>query len=267
MDKDEALHLIEKRNWHLWDQYRKLHPDWCPDLSEVKFGTAGLTVFDLSNANLCGSDLSSARLVSKLEDGSEIRSNLHNAKYDIRTIFPDGFNAVAARAQFVTRKEREKEIRSRSSVFISYARSDGKIVRAIDQWLWSKGIETHIDDRDFFAGPELQDEVMRVMRACDVILVVLSAASSGRKWPTFEREFAKQLTHTAKREGLNPPQLIYVAIDDTPYPSDSATERLNIVAKGRNFPSVCDEIHRSILKIPGSKAEMNLDEFNDYVFR
>ncbi|HEV3386844.1 MAG TPA: toll/interleukin-1 receptor domain-containing protein [Gemmata sp.] len=266
MDRDEALIVIRQRNTSLWGQYRQLNPSWFPDFADVKFGAVDLVFFDLSKADLCGSDLSQAELSWKHDNGTIWKTKFDGPLYDIRTKFPEKFDPVNAGARFVARKERQRYVRGRSSVFISYARADGKVVRAIDQWLWTKGLETRIDERDFFAGSELRDEIMRVMSECDVVLVILSAASSVRPWPRFEREFANHLAQTAKGDCRKLPQVIYVVIDNTPLPTDSGSERMNVVAPGRSFPWVCDEIYRSILKIPRVNAEIILEDWKTFVF-
>jgi hypothetical protein len=62
MDKKEALDLLRRGESELWNQYRKDHPYWKPDLegvdlSKINFAPFGEVAFDLRNANLVGCKL------------------------------------------------------------------------------------------------------------------------------------------------------------------------------------------------------------------
>ena len=68
------------------------------------------------------------------------------------------------------------------------------------------------------------------------------------------------------QEGKEPPRIIYVVIDDTPLPSISDKNKIAIVAKGKRFELVCEEIYNSVLQIPKQTGDIDLSNWDDYVF-
>src|SRR5580704_15187270 len=96
------------------------------------------------------------------------------------------------------------------AVFISYAWADGDIVKAIDKWLIERGIRTHIDKRDFFAGSRIREEIVRVMSASNVVVICYSSQAKDRPWTEFERELAADMEMDAKQSGKEPPRIIYL---------------------------------------------------------
>ncbi len=151
-------------------------------------------------------------------------------------------------------------------IFISYAWADDGVVLAIDQWLRNKGLKTRIDKRDFFAGAQIRDEIMRVMSDCKIILIFYSIQSRDKPWIQFEREFAADIEMSSRIEGRKPPRIIYVVLDDTPLPSVSEKNRLAVMTKGKKFDFVCDEIYQNILQIPRTTPNVDLSTWSGYTF-
>jgi len=152
------------------------------------------------------------------------------------------------------------------SVFISYAWANDDVMLAIDQWLRNKGVNTRIDKRDFFAGSRIRDEIFRVMNNCKVILIFHSQQSKDKPWIQFERELAADLEMSAKVDGKEPPRIIYIVIDETPLPSVSEKNRIAIMAKGKRFDIVCDEIYQNILQLPRTTPDVDLSKWSDFTF-
>ena len=152
------------------------------------------------------------------------------------------------------------------SVFISYAWANGDAVLAIDQWLRLKNINTKLDKRDFFAGSRIRDEIMRVMQNCDVTLIFHSEQSKDKPWTQFESEFAKDLEMNAKIEKRNPPRIIYIVLDGTSLPSITEGQKLAVMAKGKRFELVCEEIYHHILQLPRSTEQIDLSKWSNYSF-
>ena len=86
-------------------------------------------------------------------------------------------------------------------IFISYAWVNSDVVSAIEQWLRIKGLDTRIDKRDFFAGSRIRDEISRLMKESDVVLMFHSLKSKDKPWIEFERELVGDLQMSAKKEG------------------------------------------------------------------
>jgi hypothetical protein len=107
---------------------------------------------------------------------------------------------------------------------------------------------------------------MRVMSQCDTILIFHSKDSADRPWPEFERELAADLEMTARKEGKNPAQIIYVVIDDVGLPNISEENRIAIMAKGKLFGLVCEEIYHAVLRLPRDADNVDLDKWRQYRF-
>ncbi|HLM57783.1 MAG TPA: toll/interleukin-1 receptor domain-containing protein [Pyrinomonadaceae bacterium] len=265
MRKEEALDLLEKGRSKEWNSYRRKHPGWSPDLSntdlsKINFIPGEGPVFNLSNANLCGAILPESDHLYRKDIFSTrgIYVKLKGAIIDSATKFPDDFNPLHYGAEFVTAAERQL------TVFISYAWVDKKLVLAVDQWLRSRGVRTKIDERDFFAGSRIRDEISRVMQDCDVVLIFYSERSS-RPWTQFEQTLAGDLEIEAQKGGRRPPRIIYFMLDETPLPSVTERNRIAVVAKGKKFQDACEELYRGIVQIPKEVGEIDLSEWVDKV--
>jgi hypothetical protein len=170
-------------------------------------------------------------------------------------------------AQYATKDQVSKRKESPlAQIFISYAWAKSGAVSAIDYWLRLKGLNTKIDKRDFFAGSRIRDEILRLMEASNVVLVFHSIESKDKPWIEFERELTADIQMSAKMKGKVPPRVIYIVIDDTPLPSVSEENRIAIMAKGKRFEFVCDEIYQHILQLPKEAENIDLSQWRDYVF-
>jgi len=239
-----------------------------PDLT-----SADLTGCDLVPENKPPFDLSGALLMgAKFPDSRNLIWNdrsvdLTGALVDADTVFPADFDSAGAGAKFVTKAELGGSFSSEAPVaFISYAWADEDVVLAIDQWLRLKRVSTKIDRRDFFAGSRIRDEIIRVMQECNAVIVMYSATAKDKPWPQFERELAADIEMEAKAQGKQPPRIIYVVVDDTPLPSVTERARIAVLAKGKRFELVCEEIYHAILQLPKEAVTVDLDRWKDYVF-
>jgi hypothetical protein len=251
----------------VWNKYRLEHSDWKPDLSGVDLSDYDLVPegrpFDLSKAILFGTKLpdTKERMVKEY-----LNVNLHGAVFDINTTYPADFDVAAHGAVFISQAQKSAFKPDIIKVFISYAWADDGPVCAIDQWLRDKRIDTKLDKRDFFAGSRIRDEIVRVMAQCNVILIFRSQRSKDKPWPQFETELAADLEMEAKKQRTDPPRIVYVVIDDTPLPTVSEKNRIAIMAKGKRFELVCEEIYHSILQLPRSAENVDLQKWLDYIF-
>lgn len=248
-----------------WNNYRERHPKWIPDLSEadltyVNLAPSGKPPFDLSGANLRGCKMPAPNYML---DGTKFPS-LKNAIIDVQTQ-SKYVDLVELGAVFVSQSETMSSTR-KPTVFISYAWANEDVIFAIDAWLRSKGLETKIDKRDFFAGTRIRDEITRVMTVCDIILIFYSKQSEGKAWPQFERELANDIEMSAKQKGTTPPRIIYVVIDEASLPSVSEINRLAVMARGKRFELVCEEIYHAILQLPKAPDMVDLSKWSEYIF-
>lgn len=269
MNKKEALKLIRGRRYKIWNKYRKDNPDWKQDLSYEDLSkcilrtetSAGelIDTFDFCGANLCGTKYSGKR--------SCMTRHIDGAIFNVDTVFPSGFDPLNCGAVFVTEAQLKRtDFGSIPTVFISYAWANDDVVLAIDQWLRKKSIKTKIDKRDFFAGKRIREEIFRVMKECNVILVFHSEQSKDKPWPTFERELAEDIEMEAKKEGKTPPRTIYFVVDNTPLPGISEKNRIAIMAKGKRFEYACEELYHHILQLEREPEKIDLDKWKDYEF-
>jgi len=277
MRKEEAIDLIKQKRIAEWNAYREAHPNWIPDLSNINLSNFPLVnenkAFDLSRANLCGSIFTYkydpySRQQSRGSGylyNTTVSVKLESAMINFKTTFPNNFNPVELGAIFISDTDPRGNSNS-PTVFISYAWVNGDVIHAIDQWLRNKNIKTKLDKRDFFAGSRIRDEIMRTMQECDVNLIFYSEQSKDKPWTQFEQEFAKDLEMNAKLEGKTPPRIIYIVLDDTPLPSISDKQRLAIMAKGKRFELVCEEIYHHILQIPRTSEQIDLNKWKEYQF-
>ncbi|MCB9492252.1 MAG: toll/interleukin-1 receptor domain-containing protein [Dehalococcoidia bacterium] len=269
MSIDEALKMIRNGCVSEWNSYRISNPAWLPDLSGqdlsgLDLAPIGKVPFDLSGASLLGTRF--PEIVENVSrPGAPIR--LQGALVDSSTWFPHGFDPVAHGARVVS-----ADLMARSAVgrlvFISYAWSDSDVVCAIEQWLRGRRIQTRIDRRDFSPGSRIRDEIVRVMTACDVVLIMYSAAAaaSTKVWPAFERELVADMEVEAKANGKSAPRIIYVVLDAVPLPSIVERSRLAINASTRLFAEVCEEIHSAILQVPSDMPNVDLRKWDGYRF-
>jgi hypothetical protein len=87
-----------------------------------------------------------------------------------------------------------------------------------------------------------------------------------RPWTKFEHELAADIEMDAKVQGRTPPRIIYVIVDGTPLPGITERARIAILAKGKRFELVCEEIYHAILQVPKESQAVDLTKWVDYVF-
>lgn len=96
----------------LWNQWRLENPEVMPDIRGTDLSQMDLSGYDLtrvilartnlSTTRLNGADLSSANLrAADLSNADLTNAILNDARYDSRTIWPEGFDPVAAGARNV----------------------------------------------------------------------------------------------------------------------------------------------------------------------
>jgi hypothetical protein len=137
---------------------------------------------------------------------------------------------------------------------------------AIDKWLRLKGVVTKRDKRDFFAGSRIRDEIVRVMGQCESIIIFHSRESKDKPWVQFEREIAEDLDMEAKQTGRTPPRIIYFIVDESPLPGITEKHRIAILAKGKLFTDVCEELYRTLLQVSAESPDVDLDKWSKHIF-
>ena len=266
MNQNEVLDLLIKERIDTWNQFRQANPGWVPDLSDldlsnVPFSWSGDRVLDLSRAVLTGCRLPyrilEALIYQKVWLKDAIYDSQTEADFDLAE-----FGAVFVTEDYQSRLGAAKQ----TTVFISYAWANEDVIVAIDQWLRLKGIDVQIDRRDLFAGSRIRDEILRTMKDSDVVLIFYSKESKDKPWTQFAQELAADLAMAAKKEGKSPPRIMYVVIDDTPLPDVTESNKIAIMAKGKRFEFVCEEIYHNILRLPRSSDSVDLDKWSNYTF-
>jgi hypothetical protein len=318
--KDEALKLINAGRIEEWNEVRRTHPTWNPDLRESDLKTGLLLCFrvidsleitsgypdvdDLGKVarsredqysrvkrcNLKRADLRGCKLppleASSLKpilfrtgdrpelltgkSGSQVVQRLNcpdfeGALYDLNTTGNTGIVRALGARLFVS-SDNDPFAAQALAVFISYAWADANPVRAIDRWLRDRGIRTFIDKRDFFAGAKIRDEILRVMSASNVVVICYSEKAKERPWIEFEQQLAGDMEMEAKASGRNPPRIMYLCFDKTPLPSVVERNRIAILAAGKRFPDVCEELYRQLLMIPLDDEESDPSSWQKFVF-
>lgn len=86
---------------------------------------------------------------------------------------------------------------SKLEVFISYSRRDTAVVDVLVTGLSSRGFEILIDRRSLPFGERWQAELSELIRRCDTVVWLISAASVESKWVNWELdEVAKRVQPT-----------------------------------------------------------------------
>jgi hypothetical protein len=281
MTKAEALELIKLGKMDEWNSYRQHNPDWLPDLSNLDLSRYTLRSHASRGFNLKGADLRGATLpvIHNFDDpgtdefdpgfdDTAYRTFLQGSIVDIFTKHPADYAPVRLGAKFVSSSYSDTADGQVVPItaFISYAWANDELVRAVDKWLRLKGVVTKLDKRDFFAGSRIRDEIARVMGQCEAIIIFHSHESKDKPWVQFERELAADLEMEAKQAGRNPPRIIYFVVDESPLPGVIERHRIAILAKGRSFLDVCEELYRSLRQISADLPDVDLDQWSRYVF-
>jgi hypothetical protein len=256
---------IKRKKFTTWNKYRQANPGWAPDLSEMDL--MGIDFRneeefpDFSRAILLGTKLPPENYFTYRGKFIDLNGAIYNSETK------SSFDLAKHGALFVTQEHQARISAARQkTVFISYAWANGGVIDAIDHWLRQKGFNVRIDRRDFFAGSRIRDEILRIMKESDAVLIFYSKESKDKPWPVFEQELAADLEMAAKHEGRIPPRIIYVVIDDTPLPNVSESNKIAVMAKGKRFELVCEEIYHNVLQLPKPTDSFDLNKWSDYVF-
>lgn len=282
MDKYEAVFLLMRSERTVFNAYRQEHPNWIPDFSGEDLEECDLIGDETDGANLdrailVGTKLPKLDQIQQQREQQQRQQRQHNsadrrlsfkdAIIDSKTTGPSLGWLLKQGAKYITGEqiELQKTVQA-TRVFISYAWANGQLVSAMEKWLRLKGLDTKIDRRDFFAGARIRDEIMRLMKDSAIVLVFHSIESKDKPWIEFERELVTDLQMSARKEGVIPARVIYVVLDSTPLPSITEDNRISILAKGKRFELVCEEIYHQILRLPRESDEIDLSRWSAYVF-
>jgi len=145
-------------------------------------------------------------------------------------------------------------------VFLSYAHADVESVVAIDQWLRNKGARVDLDERNFIAGRDIRDEIVRHVRRAGKVVCFFSKNSSDRYYPKLERRLSEELERELYSTGKPTTVLVYFRLDDTPLPSESA-HRLAINAWNMGFEEACKELWRNLLERESEPRSISLSKY------
>jgi len=77
------------------------------------------------------------------------------------------------------------------TVFISYSHRDKVVARRLLRELGARGFRVWLDERDLRLGAALTTTIREQIEACDVVLVIASAASADSSWVGMELEHAR----------------------------------------------------------------------------
>ena len=193
-------------------------------------------------------------------------------------IMDSGFNGVKAEYVYIDREEKKKiEFKHEEQfeefikaldfyghttayqlpcVFLSYTRTDSPQVFAVDEWLRGKGIKVFLDERDFFSGQNIRNEILRCIELADIIVCFLSKDSKDRPYPRLEREIANNL----RIEGKS--RVIYFKLDDTKIDIEHE-HRLYITGHQLTFEESCEKLYQGIIRYTKPAQPFNIEPFID----
>jgi hypothetical protein len=145
-------------------------------------------------------------------------------------------------------------------VFLSYAHADRESVAAVDQWLRDHDVRVDLDERDFVAGRDIRDEVLRSISQAGKVVCFYSSASRDRYYTKLERRVAEEIEQRTIADGRPKTVLLYFRLDETPLPADSSY-RLAINAWRMDFFDACKELLRNLLERSAEPARMPLARY------
>lgn len=148
-------------------------------------------------------------------------------------------------------------------VFLSYAHADAESVLAVDQWLRNRGARVDLDERNFVAGRDIRDEIVRHVRRAGKVVCFFSQSSADRYYPKLERRLTEELERELHGEGKQSTILLYFRLDETPLPSESA-HRLAINAWRMGFDKACRELWRNILEKESEPRPIPLAKYREH---
>ncbi len=154
----------------------------------------------------------------------------------------------------------QQAFEARPRLFLSYAHADSESVLAVDQWLRDRGARVDIDERNFVAGRDIRDEIVRVVSNAGKVVCFYSKHSSDRYYPKLERRLVEEAERKMQDTGEKKTVLVYFRLDDTPLPRDSS-HRLAINACTRSFENACTELWRNLLERAAEPRRVPLSRY------
>ena len=140
-------------------------------------------------------------------------------------------------------------------VFLSYAHKDRESVMAVDQWLRDQDFRVDVDERDFIAGRDIRDEIVRCIQHAGKVVCFYSESSTDRYYTKLERRIVEEAEHEGASEKV---MLIYFRLDASPLPIESSF-RLAVNAWRLSFSDACEALLRHLLETPGAPSRISLD--------
>jgi hypothetical protein len=133
------------------------------------------------------------------------------------------------------------------AIFISYARDDLAVVRALKEALEGAGLTVWFDFDRIGAGDTFDPKIQHNIRRCSLFLPVLSRSTDARNEGFFRREWRYALERDLDID-LGTPFIIPVAIDDTPefttLPRRFREINITRLPAGRPPPEFIDQLRR-----------------------
>jgi len=148
-------------------------------------------------------------------------------------------------------------------IFLSYAHADAESVLAVDQWLRSRGARVDLDERNFIAGRDIRDEIVRHVRRAGKVVCFFSRSSADRYYPRLERRLTEELEREFHETGERRAILLYFRLDDTPLPPESA-HRLAVNAWEEGFEDACRELWRHLLEKEAEPRPIPLSKYREH---
>lgn len=153
-----------------------------------------------------------------------------------------------------------KAIREQPRVFLSYAHADAESVLAVDQWLRNRGARVDLDERNFIAGRDIKDEIIRHVKRAGKVVCFYSKSSADRYYPKLERRLTEEMEREFHGTSEQRTILLYFRLDDTPLPAESAY-RLAINAWTMGFNEACKDLWRNLLEAEAEPKPISLVKY------
>ena len=167
---------------------------------------------------------------------------------DIATLPDASYSPVRAALQHVPR------------AFLSYTHTDGESVLAVDQWLRDRGARVDIDERNFIAGRDIREEIIRHVKRAGKVVCFYSQASADRYYPTLERRLTEEIERELQDSGKTKSVLVYFRLDQTSLPTESS-HRLAINAWKMGFEDACKDLWRHLLETSREPRPIRLAKY------
>lgn len=195
---------------------------------------AVVTFANFSDAVLTNADFREAKNLTKRQ--LEVAKDATGLKYD-----PEQFTEPALPGEV-------------PRVFLSYAWNDKDMVLAVDQWLRDKGARVILDERNFTAGENIREEILRWIQEAGVVVCFVSRDSSERHYPRLEREIAETL------RGTSGTRVIYFNLDDTVLDVIQGG-RLYVPGHKLTFEAACEKLWQGIKRTVQPPSAVDLSSF------